>query len=357
MGPTPTDSQETLARALAALGDERFGRGFYTYGSISGGTQAAVWRGTPLSTAHPAIAVRLTPKPLELIRRIATAVDSVRAVECPQTLGTSSIDVDGRALTVQVCTWIGSPAFPKSDMRRLGACLAALHTELQTSSQDFSDRRLSFERAELPAPADTDQELPPWYVARHIWRERIMAWLHLQAQVLPAQPIHGDMHWANIVPTSSGFGFIDFDKVMWAPPVFDLAKLIATGFFEIGTRVRFREQRAAQLLEGYTTQRGLSEKEAAALEGLALLLNEETARIGMLYGVDTYRENAAAVATWWITRRKRRGANPLGIRDLLDPAPATLVTQHQLALWPDPDPAQLLGRQVSTHACGTDRLR
>jgi Ser/Thr protein kinase RdoA (MazF antagonist) len=331
------DSQEVLVCALAALGDERFGRDFYAYQSISGGTQAAVWRGDPLGAAQPVIAVRLTPKPLELIQRIAAVVDGIRAVECPQTLGTGSIEVDGHALTVQVCTWIGSPAARKPDMHRLGSCLATLHTELQTSGQDFSDRRLSFERAELPAAADTDQELPPWYVARHIWRQRIMAWLHLQAQVLPAQPIHGDMHWANIVPTSGGFGFIDFDKVMWAPPVFDLAKLIATGFFEIGAKVRFREQRVAQLLEGYTARRSLTKEEAAALEGLALLLNEETARIGMVYGVDTYREQAAAVAGWWIARRRRRGMNPLGIRDLLDPARATLVTEHQLPLWLDHD--------------------
>jgi Phosphotransferase enzyme family len=335
MARTPIDSQEVLACALAAVGDERFGSNCYTYRSISGGTQAAVWRGAPRSAAQPVIALRVTPKPLELIQRIATVVDGIRAVECPQTLGTGSVEVDGHALTVQVCTWIGSPSAGKPDMHLLGSCLAALHTELQTSGQDFSDRRLSFERAELPAAGGPDQELPPWYIARHIWRQRILAWLHLQAQVLPAQPIHGDMHWANIVPTGSGFGFIDFDKVMWAPPVFDLAKLIATGFFEIGAKVRFREQRVAQLLEGYTSRRSLTKKEAAALEGLALLLNEETARIGMAYGVDTYSEQAAAVAGWWIARRRRRGMNPLGIRDLLDPAPASLVTGQQLPLWPD----------------------
>lgn len=335
MTRAPIDSQDCLTSALATLGDERFGSNCYSYQSISGGTQAAVWRGAPFSATQPVIAVRLTPKPLELIQRIATAVDGIRTVECPQTLGTGSIEIDGRTLTVQVCTWIGSPAVGKPDMHRLGSCLAALHIELQASRQDFSDRRLSFERAELPAGGDTDQELPPWYVAQHIWRKRIMAWLHLQAEVLPAQPIHGDMHWANIVPTSNGFGFIDFDKVMWAPPVFDLAKLIATGFFQIGAKVRFRERGAAQLLEGYTARRSLTEKEAAALEGLALLLNEETARIGMTYGVDTYREQAAAVAGWWIARHRRRGANPLGIRDLLDPGPAALVTAHQLPLWPE----------------------
>ncbi len=54
----------------------------------------------------------------------------------------------------------------------------------------------------------------------------------------------------------------------------------------------------------------------------------------MACGADSYREQAAAVAGWWIARRRRRGADPLGIRDLLDPAPATLVTDQQLPLWP-----------------------
>jgi Phosphotransferase enzyme family len=332
---TPTDSQEVLANALAAIQDERFGSDFYTYESVSGGTQAAVWHGAPRSAAQPAVALRLTPKPLELIQRIAAVVDGIRAVECPRTLGTGSVEVDGRSLTVQVCTWIGSPRAGTLDMYQLGSCLADLHAEMLTSGSDFSDRRLTFERAELPAAGDSDQELPPWYVAGHIWRQRIMAWLHMQAQVLPAQPVHGDMHWANIVPTGGGFGFIDFDKVMWAPPVFDLAKLIATGFFDVGARVRFREQRVTRLLEGYTARRSLTGQEAVALEGLALLLNEETARIGMVYGVDSYSEQAAAVAGWWIARRKRRGTNPLGIRGLLDPAPAAPATGRQLPLWPD----------------------
>ncbi len=33
------DSEETATRALAALGDERFGTGFYRYETISGGTR------------------------------------------------------------------------------------------------------------------------------------------------------------------------------------------------------------------------------------------------------------------------------------------------------------------------------
>jgi hypothetical protein len=112
------------------------------------------------------IAVRLTPKLLELIQRIAAVVDGIREVERPQTLVTGSIDVDGRALAVHVCTWIGAPASGKPDIRRLGSCLAAPHTGLQASGQDFSDRLLSFEWAELPAPGGTGQELPPGISSR-----------------------------------------------------------------------------------------------------------------------------------------------------------------------------------------------
>ncbi len=326
-------SGETAASHAVLAASHGSGQMLYCHGSGRVAMAAMSWLSSRVAWSAP-----VRSRARAACTRSPGGPAACRAVcHCPRTLGTGSIKAGGCTLTVQVCTWIGSSAAGKPDMRRLGSCLAALHTELETSGLDFSDRRLSFERAEPPAVGGTDQDLPPWYIARHIWRHRIMAWLHLQAQVLPAQPVHGDMHWANIVPTSSGFGFIDFDKVMSAPPVFDLAKLIATGFFEIGAKVRFREQLVAQLVEGYTARRSLTTKEGAALEGLALLLNEETARIGMVYGVDTYREQAAAVAGWWIARRRRRATNPLGIRDLLDPAPAPLVADHQLPLWPGHD--------------------
>jgi len=333
------DSQEALAAALASLNDERFRLGRYAYQGITGGTQAAVWRGVPADGGSPVIALRLTPKPLELIRRIADAVDAITAVECPRTLSLGSVSIGDRTVTVQACTWIGSPAFPRSDMRLLGACLASLHRELQASGRDFSDRKLTFDRAEVPALASEDQELPPWYVATHVWRQRIWAWLHLQARDLQSQPVHGDMHWANIVPVSGGFGFIDFDKVMHAPPVFDLAKLIATGFFALGPRARFRERRVAELLQGYTEIRSLSAQEAAALEGVALLLNEQTARLGAAYDIDSYRTQASAVGDWWIARSRRRRADPLGISDHAVAAPAARAASLQLALWPDHDMA------------------
>jgi hypothetical protein len=43
----------------------------------------------------------MTPRPLELIRRIVGAVEAVTAVPCPQTLGLGSVRIGDRELTVQ----------------------------------------------------------------------------------------------------------------------------------------------------------------------------------------------------------------------------------------------------------------
>jgi Ser/Thr protein kinase RdoA (MazF antagonist) len=196
---------------------------------------------------------------------------------------------------------------------------------------DFTDRGLSFERGwEVPA----EQELPTSYVASHLWRDRIYAWLATQSEQMSAQPIHGDMHWGNVVATDDGFGFIDFDKVMCAPPVFDLAKLMATGMFRTGERTRFQVRKATQLLEGYESVRVLSPAELVALEGLAVLLNEQTALLGARYDVEQYRTAADAVAAWWIARRRRSPTDPLGIRAARKPASERDEPAPE-PLWPD----------------------
>src|SRR5262245_28232574 len=232
-----------LDRIGAAAGLDR-----YRFTPVSGATQAMVWKGEPRSTGAPAVALRLTPKPAQLVARIAAAVDELATVACPRTLAVDEVDVDGRAWTAHVCTWIGVPPQGRPDPAALGRDLARLHRELAGtgSRHDFRDRQLSFEPHRTPT---ADQELPSWYVARHLWRDRLYAWLTDQAGRLSSQPIHGDLHWANVVPTASGgFGFIDFDKLMYAPPVFDVAKLLATGFFRVGqVRVRFARRDATRL--------------------------------------------------------------------------------------------------------------
>ncbi|MGW2082037.1 phosphotransferase [Streptomyces sp. NPDC001939] len=124
-----------------------------------------------------------------------------------------------------MCIWIGKGGADRSDPYGLGQDLARLHSELaRPDAGDFTDRRLTFERGPVPSP---DQELPHWYVARHLWRDRILPRQAQDLASLRPQPIHGELHWDNVAAGSGGgrFGFIDFDKVMHAPPVFDLAKL------------------------------------------------------------------------------------------------------------------------------------
>jgi hypothetical protein len=328
-------SSRLLSHALASLARADVAVGGYRFQSVGGGTQATVWKGTPDRPGAPMVALRLTPKPVELIGRIASLVDSVRAVECPRTLATGQAEVDGRRWTTHLCTWIGTGAGRTGDTHAVGRHLARLHLELGGTQLDFSDRLLTFERNPAPPAEALDSGLPAWFVARHLWRDRILAWLSLEAGQLPRQPIHGDMHWDNVVATRDGFGFIDFDKLMFAPPVFDLAKLIATGLFRVGQGARLQQRQTAQLLEGYSSVRGLSDSEVVAVEGLAVMLNEETARLGALYGVERYRRRGETVGSWWISRRRRMRADPLGIRARAPGPQAAAGGQAQLALWAD----------------------
>lgn len=324
------DSDTLLRAALDALTDgQRFTD--YAFTPISGGTMASVWHGIPPREGVPAIAVRLTPKPVALINRIAELINSVSAVECPITLSTGQLEEHGRTRTVHVCTWIGTGEPVGHDPFVLGRDLALLHEAMAEGASAFTDRKLSFERGPIP----TEQELPTWYVARHLWRDRINGWFAAHGSQLRSQPIHGDMHLANAVRTSTGAGFIDFDKLMHAPPVFDLAKLIATGFFHVGpAAVRLRKTGAGDLLAGYQSVRRLSNSELAAIEGFAVILNEETARLGHQFGVTAYQQHADKVGGWWTRRRRSHPGDPLGIRAAAAVPAAAEFQGQQLTLFP-----------------------
>lgn len=330
-GGLPTELLDPAVEAVAAGG---FDPGGYTFTQVDGATQAVVWKGVT-NGAGPAVALRLTPKPLQLVRRIAALVDGEGPVEVPRTLATGRIDDAGRAWTVHLCTWIGVGVPIKADMWLLGRHLALLHEHLAAAAAtaDITDRRLSFERSPTP-PAE--QPPPAWYVARHLWRDRIHAWLSAQNGQMRHQPIHGDMHWGNVVATASGgFGFIDFDKAMFAEPVFDLAKLIATGLFRTRGRARFQARRTTELLEGYESVRPLSDIELVALEGLAVLLNEHTAYLGDMHDIEEYRRDAEAVASWWITRRRNAPHDPLGVRAARQATTRFNQENVQATLWPE----------------------
>ncbi len=173
----------------------------YEFGPVGRATQATVWRGSARHGAAGDIALRLTPKPVQLISRIASLVDAVTDVACPRTLALEELHADGRQWTVHLCTWIGTGALHRPDMHQLGRHLARLHLALANSPVDISDRRLTFELGPTPDP---DRDLPLWDVARHLWHDRIRAWQDLQTQGITAQPIHGDLHWDNLVAMSSG---------------------------------------------------------------------------------------------------------------------------------------------------------
>ncbi|OON82204.1 phosphotransferase enzyme family protein [Streptomyces tsukubensis] len=314
-------SETSLTDALTRVSGVWSASG-YRFEPVAGGTMAAVWRGVSVSGRSPDVALRLTPKPAALISRIAELVDGAVEVECPRTLAVGTVETEAGPRTVHVCTWIGKGGADRSDPYGLGRDLARLHAALdRPDAGDFTDRRLTFERGPIPS---SDQDLPPWYVARHLWRDRILPRLAQNQATLRHQPIHGDLHWDNVVAGGSGgsFGFIDFDKVMHAPPVFDLAKLLATGFFVYqGDGARYQQARATDLLAGYRSIRPLTQIEITAIEGFAVILNEETARLGHAFDNPHYRHRANAVGAWWKNRRRQRPADPLGLREPTSRAP------------------------------------
>lgn len=328
------DGDQLLREALSAVRDTSWSGDHYVFSPVTGGTQATVWRGRCDLPHLPEVAVRLTPKPAALIDRIGSLVNRVEGVVCPQTLAVATLETGGRTWTVHVCTWIGKGAASWSDPFGLGQAIARLHEQLACGGQDFTDRGLSFEPSPVPA-ADDVAQLPAWFVARHLWRDRVLPQFAEQGARLPVQPIHGDMHGDNVVSADGGFGFIDFDKLMHAPRAFDLAKLIATGFFKVqgGEPVKFLQSRAMDLIDGYRSVQPLQYAELVAIEGFAVILNSEIARLGIAYDVASYREQADAVGSWWTKRRRYRPGNPLGIRRP-DPAHASPWAQ-QLAFFPD----------------------
>jgi fructosamine-3-kinase len=290
----------------------------YRFSVAAGTTQATVWKGTSPRSDRPDVAVRLTPKPVDLLRRIAVLIDGVRSVECPRTLALEQILINGETWSVHLCTWIGLGAADVADLRLLGEHLARLHRDMALAEADFTDRRLSFGPSPVP---DSARHRPAWAIAQDVWADRIVAWTSLSAQDDALQPIHGDLHRGNLVAAPGGFAFIDFDKVMFAPTVFDLAKLIATSLFQPGKRTRFQARKAADLLAGYTSVRPLNDAELTALEGLVILANAETARWGNVHERQAHRDNAEAIGSWWITRRETHGDDPLGIRTNRRPSP------------------------------------
>ena len=302
-GTLAEDGEELLRTALECVRGQWRATG-YRFAPVSAGTQVTVWHGRPESPGLPEVALRLTSKPAGLVTRIGRLIEAVTGVELPTTLAVGELRGSDAPRTVQVCTWVGGGPADRGDPYRAGRALAILHRGMALSAVDLSDRPLRFAPQPPAGPAGA---------ARELWQDRVRLVLEDDRR-LPAQPVHGDMHWGNIVAGRRGLGFIDFDKVMLAPSAFDLAKLLATGFFRVeGSAACFDRGGAARLLAGYLAERPLESAWAAAVEGYVILVNESTAVLGDQPGFPGYRRQAAAVGAWW-TDPGRDRRDPLGVR-------------------------------------------
>src|SRR5690349_17017128 len=103
-------SDELLTQALKILIDAGVEISGYEFTLAGGATQATVWKGTSPRDASADVALRLTPKPAQLITRIASLVDAVSDVSCPRTLAVEQMHDGDRLWTVHLCTWIGTGA-------------------------------------------------------------------------------------------------------------------------------------------------------------------------------------------------------------------------------------------------------
>ncbi len=65
------------------------------------------------------------------------------------------------------------------------------------------------------------------------------------------QLTHGDFHQENILLSELGIRFVDLDKVMYAPAVFDISKIIALNFSNLGCHTS--EAFVDALLKGYSS--------------------------------------------------------------------------------------------------------
>ncbi|MEO3795843.1 hypothetical protein ABGB14_37040 [Nonomuraea sp. B10E15] len=100
-----------------------------------------------------------------------------------------------RVWTVHVCARKGAAA--RGSPYGLEQHIAHMHQQLaRHGGVTFEDRTLSFQPGPVP---DEGQELPAWYVARRLWREQLYPDAAIQDERLRRQPIHGDLHWDNIV--------------------------------------------------------------------------------------------------------------------------------------------------------------
>lgn len=132
------------------------------------------------------------------------------------------------------------PARPL-DARRTGEALREIHELLATRD---GDGIAHFARLDEIETLVALLELPP--DETHLFREAIAAARSaVDALDLELQPVHGDAHLSNVLRTSSGPLWSDFENVCLGPRELDIA------CNEIRARTRGREREDDELLAGY----------------------------------------------------------------------------------------------------------
>jgi len=94
------DQNELLDQAVKVASDAGADLSGYVFAPVDGATQATVWKGASPCEASVDVALRLTPKPVELITRIAAVIDGASAVIDGASEGSCSLDAaDGQKLS------------------------------------------------------------------------------------------------------------------------------------------------------------------------------------------------------------------------------------------------------------------
>jgi Ser/Thr protein kinase RdoA (MazF antagonist) len=120
-------------------------------------------------------------------------------------------------------------------------------------------------------------------------RHRIALWERLRASGrLPSQLLHGDVHAGNVLITPGApAAFIDFDKMMVGPRIFDLAKYVATSLINGDPTVRLARTALTGFLSGYGGISPLTPAERCCLDALTLVVAAESALVGINYDLPT----------------------------------------------------------------------
>lgn len=140
--------------------------------------------------------------------------------------------------------------------RRVTEASRMVHSRLPLFTEDHQARVLGDRLLSL---------VDLWYSRVAFFRDSVMP-------KLSAQFIHGDFQPSNIISvTPSEFVVVDFDKLAFGPPVFDLAKLISCACFSGMKRPRFERSTAAALIASYDATRKLTSLERQSLPWLVVM--------------------------------------------------------------------------------------